>query len=119
MVYFVRRIGFFFLTLWAAVTLNFIIPRLQPGDPAEAIVRRLVGQNKPIDPAQVQAIRLMLGIPNGNIFQQYMDYMGTLVRGQFGISYTYFPYTVTELIGNAVWWTVGLVLFTNVVGFVI
>jgi len=117
--YYLRRIGFFLLTLWAAVTLNFIIPRLQPGDPAEAIVRRLVGQNKPIDPAQVEAIRLMLGIPGGNIFQQYLDYMGTLFRGQFGISYTYFPYTVTELIGKAVWWTVALVLFTNIVGFVI
>jgi len=117
--YFVRRILFFVLTLWAAVTLNFIIPRLQPGDPAEAIVRRLVGQNKAIDPAQVQAIRLMLGIPGGNIFQQYIDYLGTLIRGEFGISYTYFPYTVTFLIGKALWWTVILVLITNIIGFVV
>jgi peptide/nickel transport system permease protein len=119
MKYYLRRIGFFVLTLWAAVTLNFIIPRLQPGDPAEAIVRRLVGQNKPIDPAQVEAIRLMLGIPGGNIFQQYVDYMGTLFRGEFGISYTYFPYSVTYLIGQSLWWTVILVLFTNIVGFII
>lgn len=117
--YFVRRILFFLLTLWAAVTLNFIIPRLQPGDPAEAIVRRLVGQNKPIDPAQVQAIRLMLGIPGGNIFQQYIDYLGTLFRGEFGISYTYFPYSVTYLIGKSIWWTVILVLVTNIIGFII
>ena len=37
--YFLRRTGFFLATLWAAVTLNFLIPRLQPGDPAEAMVR--------------------------------------------------------------------------------
>lgn len=117
--YYIRRILFFLLTLWAAVTLNFILPRLQPGDPAEAIVRRLVGQNKPIDPAQVEAIRLMLGIPGGNILEQYVQYLGTLLRGEFGISYTYFPYTVTELIANGLPWTVALVLFTNIVGFVI
>ena len=43
--YFLRRAGFFVATLWAAITLNFLIPRLQPGDPAEAIVRKLVGRN--------------------------------------------------------------------------
>ena len=42
--YFLRRTAFFVVTLWAAVTLNFVIPRLQPGDPAEAIVAQLTGQ---------------------------------------------------------------------------
>ncbi|MGI8404724.1 MAG: ABC transporter permease, partial [Thermomicrobiales bacterium] len=37
MVYFLRKVAFFLLTLWAAVTLNFLIPRVQGGDPAEAI----------------------------------------------------------------------------------
>ncbi|MBE3559295.1 MAG: ABC transporter permease [Ktedonobacteraceae bacterium] len=117
--YFIRRFLFFVLTLWTAVTLNFIIPRLQPGDPAEAIVRKLIGQNKPMDPAQVQAVRLMLGIPGGNIFQQYIDYLGTLVRGNFGISYSNFPYTVMHMIGQSILWTIGLVLVTNIIGFVV
>ena len=116
--YFIQRFLFFLLTLWTAVTLNFIIPRLQPGDPAEDIVRRLAGQNKAIDPAQVHAIRLMLGIPGGNIFQQYIDYLGLLFHGQFGLSYTYFPYPVTTLIGQSIMWTVGLVLTTNIIGFI-
>lgn len=117
--YFIRRFLFFLLTLWTAVTLNFIIPRLEPGDPAEDIVRKLAGQNKPIDPAQLHAIRLMLGMPGGNIFQQYIEYLGTLAHGEFGISYTYFPYTVTSLIAQSIWWTVGLVLVTNIIGFVV
>ncbi|GER91086.1 peptide ABC transporter permease [Dictyobacter vulcani] len=116
--YFIRRFLFFLLTLWTAVTLNFIIPRLEPGDPAEDIVRRLAGQNKPIDPAQLHAIRLMLGIPGGNIFQQYIDYLNLLFHGQFGVSYTYFPYPVTTLIGQSIMWTVGLVLTTNIIGFI-
>src|SRR5258708_24350093 len=61
----------------------------------------------------------MLGIPGGNIFQQYIEYLGTLLHGQFGISYTHFPYPVTTLIGQSIPWTLGLVLTTNIIGFVI
>jgi len=118
MKYFVRRFLFFLLTLWAAVTLNFIIPRLQPGDPADAIVRKMVGQNQQVDPAQIAAIRAMLGVPGGNLLQQYMDYLNNLVHLNFGLSYTYFPYSVMHMIGQAVWWTVILVGVTQVIGFV-
>lgn len=117
--YFVRRIFFFLLTLWAAITLNFLIPRLQPGDPAEAIVRKIVGQNKPIDPAQIAAIRAMLGTPDGNLWQQYVDYWSHLVRGEFGVSSSYFPYTVNHMIGQAIWWTIALAGVTQVLAFVI
>jgi len=117
--YFVRRFMFFLLTLWAAVTLNFIIPRLQPGDPAESIVRQMVGQNKQIDPAQIAAIRAMLGVPNGNMFQQYLDYLNNIVHLNFGISYSYFPYSVMHMIGQAMWWTIILVFTTQVIGFII
>ncbi|MBO0782615.1 MAG: ABC transporter permease, partial [Ktedonobacteraceae bacterium] len=55
----------------------------------------------------------------GNIFQQYIAYLGTLLRGEFGISYTYFPYRVTDLIGQSIMWTIGLVLTTNIIGFVV
>lgn len=117
--YFVRRILFFLLTLWAAITLNFIIPRLQPGDPAEAIARKIAGQNQPVDPAQLAAVRAMLGTPTGNLFQQYVEYLGHLLRGEFGVSSSYFPYTVTEMIGQAILWTVALAGVTQVLGFVI
>src|SRR5215207_9567725 len=117
--YFVRRILFFLLTLWAAITLNFIIPRLQPGDPAEAIARKIAGQNQPVDPAQIAAVRAMLGTPEGNMFQQYIEYLGHLVRGEFGVSSFYFPYTVIDMIGQAILWTVALAGVTQILGFVI
>src|SRR5947199_3188345 len=117
--YFIRRILFFLLTLWAAVTLNFIIPRLQPGDPAEAIVRQMVGQNKSIDPAQLAAVRAMLGVPNGNPIQQYLDYLNSLIHLNFGLSYSYFPYSVMHMIGQAMWWTIILVFTTQVIGFIL
>lgn len=121
MAYFLRKIAFFVLTLWAAVTLNFAIPRLQPGDPAEAIVRRLGGDNGPssIDPAQLEAIRTMLGISGENIFVQYGQYIASIFRGDLGVSYTYFPYTVTEVIGDAMLWTLVLVGVTTIFSFVV
>jgi peptide/nickel transport system permease protein len=117
--YFLRRTAFFAITLWAAVTLNFIIPRLQPGDPAESIVAQLSGQGAAVDPDQLRAVRLMLGLPNESIFGQYWDYLGQLVRGDFGVSYTYFPYSVTHMIGQALPWTLVLVGVTQILGFAI
>lgn len=117
--YFLRRAGFFLATLWAAVTLNFLIPRLQPGDPAEAIVSRLGGQSQAIDPAQVESIRKMLGTPDGNLLTQYGDYLSAIVRGDFGTSYTYFPFTVTHMIGQGLPWTLVLVGVTQIVSFVV
>lgn len=117
--YFVSRVMFFVLTLWAALTLNFIIPRLQPGDPAQSMVARLAGQNEAIDPATIRAVRLMLGLPSGSIFSQYGDYLSAVLHGDFGVSYTYFPYTVSHMIGQALPWTIVLVGVTHVLGFVI
>lgn len=117
--YFVSRVMFFVLTLWAALTLNFIIPRLQPGDPAQSMVARLAGQNEAIDPATIRAVRLMLGLPSGSIFSQYGDYLSAVLHGDFGVSYTYFPYTVSHMIGRALPWTIVLVGVTHVLGFVI
>jgi ABC-type dipeptide/oligopeptide/nickel transport system permease component len=117
--YFVSRLGFFVLTLWAAVTLNFVIPRLQPGDPAQSMVQRLAGQSEAIDPAMIKAVQIMLGLPRGTILEQYVDYLHAVVRGDFGISYTYFPYTVTHMIGEALPWTIVLVGTSHILGFVI
>ncbi|REF37599.1 ABC transporter permease [Thermasporomyces composti] len=117
--YFASRLGFFLLTLWAAVTLNFIIPRLQPGDPAQSMVQRLAGQTEAVDPAAIESVRVLLGLPTGSILEQYVDYLKAVVRGDFGISYTYFPYSVTHIIGEALPWTIVLVGVTHVLGFVI
>lgn len=119
MVYYARRIGFFILTLWAAITLNFLIPRIQGGDPAEAIVSRLTGQSEAIDPRQVEAIRLMLGVPDEPVLQQYFNYLGTVMRGEFGISYSYFPYTVNHMIMETLPWTLVLIGVIQILAFVI
>lgn len=117
--YFLRKLGFFFGTLWAVVTLNFMIPRLQPGDPAELMVRRLQGKDSQLDAAQVKAMRSMLGAPDGSLWSQYWSYLRDLLHGDFGVSFTYYPFSVAEVIGQAIWWTVGLVVVTQIISFVV
>jgi len=117
--YFVRRIGFFLATLFAAVTMNFIIPRLQPGDPAEVMVQKLSGRDTAIDPAAVKAMRAMLGAPEGGLATQYWDYLQALVHLDFGISYTYFPFQVTDVIVQAMPWTIALIGVTQIIAFVV
>lgn len=119
MKYFLRRIAFFLATLWAAVTLNFIIPRLEPGDPAEVMVRKLSGKDAQLDPAAVKAMRAMLGAPDSNLLRQYVRYLDALAHGDFGLSYTYYPYDVTDVIGHALPWTLVLVGTTQVLSFII
>lgn len=119
MKYFLRKLGFFLLTLWAVVTLNFLIPRLPPGDPAEAMVQNLAGKGQQLDPAQVEAMRILLGTPTGSLGSQYVQYLGQLLRGDLGISYNYFPFKVTEVIGQAFWWTAILVTVVQVVSFLV
>ncbi|MFS0865936.1 ABC transporter permease [Microbacterium sp. 179-B 1A2 NHS] len=118
MVYYLRKSGYFLLTLWAAITLNFIIPRLQPGDPAEIMVTQLTGRGE-VDPAQVAAIKTMLGYGDDNVFVAYWQYLQQLFSGDLGISFTYFPISVVEVIGKALPWTLVLVGLTQVLSFVI
>lgn len=120
MKYYASKIGYFLLTVWAAVTLNFLIPRLQPGDPAEVMVRKLSGkQDGELNPTQVEAVRAMLGTPTGSLLSQYKTYVLSLANGDLGVSFTYFPFPVTEVIGLAVPWTIGLVGVTQVLAFII
>ena len=74
------------------------------------MVQTPAGKDQQLDPAQVQAVRAMLGAPRrARLWDQYVGYLGQLFHGTSGISYTYFPYPVTEVIGQALPWTLILV----------
>ena len=117
--YYGRKLGFFVLTLWAVVTINFFIPRIAPGDPAELMVRNLAGKGGQLDPDQVEAMRAMLGTPDGSLWNQYWDYLNQLLHGDFGVSYSYYPFSVTQVIGQAFWWTVVLITITQAISFLV
>jgi peptide/nickel transport system permease protein len=118
MKYFLQRVGWFVLTLWAAVTLNFLLPRMMPGSPADAAVAKL-SQNGPVTADTRKAIEAQLGVSGGNIFQQYWDYLNQIVHLDFGVSYAFYPEKVSTLVGQALPYTLILVGLVTVVSFVL
>ena len=116
--YWLGKGGLFLLTLWAAVTVNFILPRLMPGSPADAAIARL-SQSGPISAATKHAIEAQLGVPTGNIFQQYFEYLHQVVTLNFGVSYTFFPESVASLVARALPYTLTLVGLTTIFAFII
>ncbi len=116
--YFVRRVIFLIGTLWVAVTVNFLIPRLMPGSPVETMMARFHERGQ-LSPSALKAIEVMLGITHGNIFHQYVHYLGDVIHFNFGVSYTYFPYTVSYEIEKALPWTLGLVGLATLISFVL
>jgi len=79
-----RRLGFLLIALWAAMTVNFLIPRLMPGNPAEAMMGRLRGH---INPASLKALEVAFGInTHQSLISSYFAYLNNCVHLNFGIS---------------------------------
>lgn len=114
--YFARRLIFLVGTLWVAVTINFFIPRLMPGNPVEAMMARFHARGN-MTAAAIHAISLMLGISTKPLLAQYIQYWGQVIHFNFGVSYTYFPYSVSYMIGQALPWTLALVGVATIISF--
>jgi len=112
-----RRLGFFAVTLWAAVSLNFLIPRLMPGNPAQV----LVAQHPHLNPQALHALLTLLGgNTNQGLLSQYVEYWGHAVTFNFGISLTTaFGDSVRTMVAQRLFWTLGLVGVTTVLAFVL
>ena len=118
--YFLNKLGWFAITFVFAFLLNFILPRLMPGDPVAAIVAR-----------QAQGMSNSSGVQA--IYQQYTELFGTdrplleqfflyvrnVLQGDFGFSFSQYPRTVTSVVGAAIWWTVVLQFPAIIVGWII
>lgn len=112
-----RRLVLFVITLWVALTVNFFIPRLMPGNPAQAMMARFKGR---INPEAVKALEVAFGLnTHESGFHQYLDYLGNTLTGNFGISLTFFPEPVSVVLAQALPWTLGLVGVTTVIAFVL
>jgi peptide/nickel transport system permease protein len=110
-----RRLGFFVLTLWAALTLNFFLPRLMPGNPALAMMSKFRG---PVSPAAFKALAAAFGVhTHQSLISQYFTYLRDVATGNFGTSLYFYPQSVSQVIHSAILWTVGLVGITTVLAF--
>jgi peptide/nickel transport system permease protein len=113
--YLLTRLGFYLVALWGSLTINFLLPRLAPGDPASSLLSRMTGQ---MTPAQLNSIRLIYGVDtHASLLSEYGTYLGQLAHGNLGISTSYFPTPVSTVIASAIWWTVLLGGVSLVIGF--
>ncbi len=112
-----RRLGFYIITAIAAVTVDFFIPRLMPGNPVEAVLAQLHGN---VTPAVIHALQLQYGVGNSQgLWGQYLTFWSNLLHGNLGVSTSYAPATVTQVIRSGLAWTLGLVGLSTIISFVL
>jgi peptide/nickel transport system permease protein len=117
MKYVLRRLGLFVVTLWACLTINFVVPRLMPGNPAIAMMARFRGR---VNGTVLKALETAFGVnTHQSEISQYFGYLRNTFTGNFGVSLTFFPETVTQVVRSAILWTLGLVGVTTVLAFVL
>jgi peptide/nickel transport system permease protein len=117
MTYLLRRLGFFAITLWAAMTVNFFLPRLMPGNPAIAMMARFHGR---LSGQALHAMEVAFGVnTDQSLIAQYFAYLGNSFTGDFGRSLTFFPETVSQVVLQALPWTLCLVGVTTIIAFLL
>src|SRR5579883_140301 len=115
-----RRILFYIGAVWASVTMNFFIPRLAPGSPVELILANMEKTGIKPTPDMVQSMASALGIDTTDpLWVQYFKYLGDLLHGNFGRSFSNFPSPVVDILGQGIMWTIGLGTISVVIGFVL
>jgi peptide/nickel transport system permease protein len=118
--YYIRKLGFYLVALWAAVTLNFFIPRMMPGNPVDTLLAKLQQRGGSVDPSVRRSYELLLGTDTGEpLWDQYVSYLGNMLRGDLGISVSAFPEDVTYVISQSLPWTIVLVGIATLLSFLV
>jgi peptide/nickel transport system permease protein len=106
--YLARKIVIYLVTFFVAVTIDWAIPRLMPGDPIERLLSRMQAQ-----PSGAEALKgyyteaFGFDVP---IWKQYLNFWAALFHGDLGPSIAYFPTPVYELILGALPYTLALLV---------
>ncbi len=118
--YFLRKLGWFLITFVIAFLLNFILPRLMPGDPVAAIVARFAqGMSNTSGIQKIYEQYTELFGTNKPMLEQFFIYVRNVVRGDFGFSFSQYPRTVSDVLKSAIWWTICLQFPAIIVGWLI
>jgi peptide/nickel transport system permease protein len=118
--YYTNKIIWYLITLAIAVVLNFLLPRLMPGDPVSAIAARAV--DGMTDSTAIQAVyedyaeKFGVNLPMST---QFLIFIKNALRGDFGVSFSQYPRTVGNIIASSVWWTVCLQLPAILLGWIL
>jgi peptide/nickel transport system permease protein len=118
--YFLNKLGWFLITLACAFLLNFILPRMMPGDPVTAIVSRMAqGMSNSAGVEAIYEQYTELFGTNKPMLEQFFIYVKNVVRGDFGFSFSQYPRTVADVLSASIWWTICLQFPAIIVGWLI
>jgi peptide/nickel transport system permease protein len=109
-----RRLAFYLVAAWVALTVNFLLPRAMPGNAVQAIMSKFPG----LQPSAYKALQAMLGVGHpGSIWHQYSAYLSNVAHFNFGTSLSEYPARVSTLLGQTIPWTLTLVGTATVIAF--
>jgi peptide/nickel transport system permease protein len=98
------------VVIFIGMTITFLIPRLSPVNPVDVALGRMTAFQT-LNPEATLALRESLldlyGL-EGSILEQYASFWGRIIRGDLGPSFSSFPMSVNQMIGNSVGWTIVL-----------
>ncbi len=118
--YFGKKLFWFLITFVAAVLLNFLLPRLLPGDPVAAITaktaRGISDANAVKHIYEEYARKFGTDQP---MYKQFVTYFSNFFKGDFGLSFSQYPREVSDIIKNAIWWTIMLQFPAIIVGWLL
>jgi len=114
MPFILRRLAFYLVAAWVALTANFIIPRAMPGNAVQSIM----GKFPDLQPSAYAALEAMLGVGHpGSLLNQYGSYLSHVFHLNFGTDLTNYPASVTSLLAQTIPWTLVLVGTATVIAF--
>lgn len=118
--YFGQKIIWYLVTLVIAVVLNFLLPRLMPGDPVSAIMGKSVSGMT--DATAIQKVYEQyieeFGIDKP-LYVQFIKWVQGALRGDFGVSFSQYPRTVSDILASSIGWTLALQLPAIIVGWLL
>jgi peptide/nickel transport system permease protein len=118
--YVISRVAFFIAIVWATATLNFIIPRLAPGNPIDATLARMAatGQSTANAGKIIAVYKHQLGLDQ-SVVVQYFRYLESVATLNLGYSAALFPVRVNTMIESALPWSIGLLVVSTILAFAI
>jgi peptide/nickel transport system permease protein len=107
--WFARRLLFYVFAIWVALTVNFLLPRLMPGDPLGGLLQHLTPAQLAANPGLLHTYQALLGGGHHSVWQDYVTYLGRIVHFNFGISTSNYPTPVSEVVGRTLPYSIFLV----------
>ena len=118
--FYIQKVAFYLIAFWAALTLNFLIPRMMPGDPLSIIIMKMQASGQVVTPETRAAIAAQLGgVGQGSWWTQYWEYLGNLIHGDLGVSISNYPVPVSQILAMSLPWTITLIGLATVLAFLL